>query len=166
MLTLRRRAGILCAVPPPDWPWDSVTLSAIATHLGRHWVYRTSPRVACEQDCEPWTSINFPNWQKTELAVARRGRHGATGQNGALYLRRVQRMLFNAEGRRHPTSITFVAGKNQVTIFGDGTYVGSSSGEVPLGEPQIGSRPKMVADSPQWEAMLRRMYDGAVRLIA
>jgi hypothetical protein len=153
-------------LPPPEWPWDSVTLSAIATHLGRTWVYRMTPRVAVEQDSGMWTAINFLDWQKTELAVAPRGRHGATGTNNGLYLRRVQRILFNAEGRRSPTSVTFVAGKNQITVFGDGVYIGSSSAEVPEGEPQPGSRPRLVDESPQWEASLRRMYDQATKLIA
>lgn len=153
-------------MPPPEWPWDSVTLSAIATHLGRTWVYRTTPRVAVEQDAAPWASISFLNWQKTELAVAPRGRHGATGENNALYLRRVQRMLFNPEGRQTPASITFVAGKNQITVFADGTYVGDASSVVPLGEPRQGSRPRHVDESPQWEATLKRMFERAYRLIA
>ena len=150
-------------MPPPEWPWDSTTLSAIATHLGRNWIYRTIPRVAVEQDVAPWTSISFLDWQKTELAVAPRGRHGATGGNNGLYLRRVQRMLFNAETRRVPASVTFVAGKNQITIFADGTYVGSSSSGVPIGEPLPGGRPRMASDSPQWESRLARMHDGAHR---
>lgn len=153
-------------MPPPEWPWDSVTLSAIATHLGRSWVYRMTPRVAVEQDAEPWTSISFPDWQKTELAVAPRGRHGATGTNNGLYLRRVQRILFNPENRRVPASITFVAGKNQITIFADGNYVGATSADVPMGEPTPGSRPKMVDESPQWENTLKRLFDRAFRLIA
>lgn len=153
-------------MPPPEWPWDSVTLSAIATHLGRTWVYRTTPRVAVEQDGGHWTAINFLDWQKTELAVAPRGRHVATGANNGLYLRRVQRILFNPEGRRAPASVTFVAGKNQITVFGDGVYVGSSSAEVPEGEPQPGSRPKLVDESAQWENALRRLYDQATKLIA
>jgi hypothetical protein len=153
-------------VPPPEWPWDSVTLSAIATHLGRTWIYRLKPRVAVEQDVAPWTSICFLDWQKTELAVAPRGRAGATGTNNGLYLRRVQRLLFNNEGRRTPPSVTFVAGKNQITVFADGVYVGSSSADVPEGEPMPGSRPRLVDDSPQWENQLRRLYDGATKLIA
>ena len=153
-------------VPPPDWPWDSYTLSAVSTHLGRAWIYRMTPRVAVEQDVAPWTAINFLNWQKTELAVAPRGRHGATGENNGYYLRRVQRMLFNAEGRRAPASITFVAGKNQITIFGDGAYVGSSSQDVPIGEPMQVGRPRWTSDSPAWEKALDRMYVGAQRLIA
>jgi hypothetical protein len=153
-------------VPPPDWPWDSVTLSAIATHLGRNWVYRMKPRVAVEQDVAPWASISFLDWQKTELAVAPRGRHGATGTNNGLYLRRVQRMLFNTESRRVPTSVTFVAGKNQITVFSDGTYVGGTSADVPLGEPQPGSRPKMVDESTLWESTLKKLFDRAERLIA
>jgi len=153
-------------MPPPEWPWDSVTLSAIATHLGRQWVYRTTPRVAVEQDGGQWTAVNFLDWQKTELAVAPRGRHGATGENNGLYLRRVQRFLFNPEGRRAPASITFVAGKNQITVFGDGVYVGGSSQDVPEGEPMPGSRPRMVDESAQWENALRRMYDQATKLIA
>jgi hypothetical protein len=153
-------------MPPPEWPWDSVTLSAIATHLGRQWVYRTTPRVAVEQDGGQWTAVNFLDWQKTELAVAPRGRHGATGDNNGLYLRRVQRFLFNPEGRRSPASITFVAGKNQITVFADGVYVGGSSQDVPEGEPTPGSRPRMVDESPQWENALRRMYDQATKLIA
>jgi hypothetical protein len=153
-------------VPPPDWPWDSTTLSAIATHLGRNWIYRAIPRVAVEQDVGPLTSILFLDWQKTELAVAPRGRHGATGGNNGLYLRRVQRMLFNAETRRVPASVTFVAGKNQITIFADGTYVGGSSAGVPLGQPTPGSRPKYVDESVQWENALKRLFDRAERLIA
>ena len=153
-------------MPPPEWPWDSVTLSAIATHLGRAWVYRMTPRVAVEQDADPWTSISFLDWQKTELAVAPRGRHGATGTNNGLYLRRVQRILFNPENRRTPASVTFVAGKNQITIFGDGTYVGASSADVPIGEPLPGTRPRMVSESPQWELALKRLFDRAYRLIA
>ena len=153
-------------MPPPEWPWDAYTLSAIATHLGRSWVYRTTPRVAVEQDVAPATAITFLSWRKTELAVARRGRHGATGANQGLYLRRVQRMLFNAEGRRAPPSVTFIAGKNQITVFADGTYVGASSQGVPRGEPLPGSRPRMTSDSPQWEKTLARLYEGAHRLIA
>ena len=155
-------------MPPPEWPWDSVTLSAIATHLGRAWVYRTAPRVAVEQDAAPWTAINFLDWQKTELAVAPRGRHAATGANNGLYLRRVQRMLFNTESRRNPASITFVAGKNQITIFGDGIYIGGTSADVPVGEPLPGSRPRFVDESPAWETVLHRLYNGASssRLIA
>lgn len=166
VLTLAWSPVTIPLVPPPDWPWDAYTLSAIATHLGRNWVYRMTPRVAVEQDTGPWTAINFLNWQKTELAVSPRGRHGATGENHGLYLRRVQRMLFNHEGRRAPTSITFVAGKNQITIFGDGTYVGSSSSEVPDGAAVPGARPRLTSDSPQWEKVLGRLYDGAHRLIA
>jgi hypothetical protein len=150
-------------VPPPEWPWDAYTLSAIATHLGRNWVYRMTPRVAVEQDVAPWSAITFLSWRKTELAVAPRGRHGATGTNQGYYLRRVQRMLFNFEGRRAPPSVTFVAGKNQITIFADGTYVGTSSHGVPLGEPVAGGRPRMASDSPQWESHLARMHDGAHR---
>lgn len=153
-------------MPPPEWPWDSVTLSAIATHLGRSWVYRTVPRVAVELDANPWTSISFLDWQKTELAVAPRGRHGATGGNNGLYLRRVQRMLFNPETRRLPTSVTFVAGKNQITVFADGTYVGASSVDVPIGDPLPGSRPRHVDESPQWEHALKKLFDRAYRLIA
>ncbi|HEV8637374.1 MAG TPA: hypothetical protein VG370_24400 [Chloroflexota bacterium] len=153
-------------MPPPAWPWDSYTLSAIATHLGRSWVYRTTPRVAVERDAAPWTAMTFLSWRKTELAVAPRGRHGATGENHGLYLRRVQRILFNVEGRRTPPSVTFVAGKNQITIFADGTYVGGSSRGVPIGQPLPGSRPRMVSDSPQWEKALGRLHDGAHRLIA
>lgn len=152
-------------MPPPEWPWDSYTLSAIATHLGRAWVYRTTPRVAIEQDASPWTAITILDWQKTELGVAQRGRHGATGGNNGLYLRRVQRMLFNAEGRRAPTSITFVAGKNHVTVFGDGTYVGGSSAEVPRGVPQPGSRPRLVDESTLWENTLRKLFERAGRLL-
>jgi hypothetical protein len=125
-----------------------------------------TPRVAVEQDVGPWTSIGFLDWQKTELAVAPRGRHGATGANNGFYLRRVQRILFNAEGRRAPTSVTFVAGKNQITVFGDGIYVGGSSAGVPEGDPQPGSRAKLTSDSPEWETALRRLYDGATKLIA
>ncbi|HZR00655.1 MAG TPA: hypothetical protein VFC93_17785, partial [Chloroflexota bacterium] len=62
--------------------------------------------------------------------------------------------------------VTFVAGKNQITVFADGVYVGSSSQDVPEGEPMPGSRPRMVDDSPQWENHLRRLYDGATKLIA
>jgi hypothetical protein len=149
-------------VPPPEWPWDSVTLSAIATHLGRNWIYRMTPRVAVELDTAPWTSISFLDWQKTELAVAPRGRHGATGGNNGLYLRRVQRMLFNPEMRRVPTSVTFVAGKNQITIFS----VGGTSPDVPIGEPLPGSRPRRVDESPQWENTLKKLLDRACRLIA
>jgi hypothetical protein len=153
-------------VPPPEWPWDSTTLSAIATHLGRAWIYRTIPRVAVEQDVAPWTSISFLDWQKTELAVAPRGRHGATGGNNGLYLRRVQRMLFNPETKRVSASVTFVAGKNQITIFADGTYVGGTSADVPLGEPTPGARPRFVDESPQWERTLKKLADRADRLIA
>jgi hypothetical protein len=119
-----------------------------------------------ELDVAPWTSISFLDWQKTELAVAPRGRHGAPGGNNGLYLRRVQRMLFNPETRRVPASITFVAGKNQITIFADGTYVGSSSAEVPMGEPLQGSRPRYVDESTQWENILKKLFDRAYRLIA
>jgi hypothetical protein len=153
-------------VPPPEWPWDSTTLSAIATHLGRAWIYRFTPRVAVEQDVAPWTTISFLDWQKTELAVAPRGRHGATGLNNGLYLRRVQRMLFNPENKSVPASMTFVAGKNQITIFADGTYVGGTSADVPLGEPTVGSRPKHVDESAQWESTLRKLSHRAYRLIA
>jgi hypothetical protein len=153
-------------VPPPEWPWDSYTLSAIATHLGTRWVYRTTPRVAVEQDVAPCTAITFLSWQKTELAVAPLGRHGATGTNQAFYLRRVQRMLFNFESGRTPASVTFVAGKSQVTIFADGTYVADSSRGVPLGEPLPGGRRRMTSDSPQWEARLARLHAGRQRLIA
>jgi hypothetical protein len=153
-------------VPPPEWPWDSVTLSAIATHLGRTWIYRSIPRVAVELDVGPWTSIGFLDWQKTELAVAPRGRHGATGENNGLYLRRVQRILFNPETRRLPASVTFVAGKNQITVFADGTYVGGTSADVPVGEPLPGSRPRFVDESPQWEHSLKKLFDRAYRLIA
>ena len=153
-------------MPPPDWPWDSTTLSAIATHLGRNWVYRTVPRVAVEQDVAPSTSMLFLDWQKTELAVAPRGRHGATGGNNGLYLRRVQRMLFNAETPRVPASVTFVAGKNQITIFADGTYNGGTSADVPIGEPVPGSRPRYVDESLPWENTLKKLLDRAYRLIA
>jgi hypothetical protein len=153
-------------VPPPEWPWDSTTLSAIATHLGRNWIYRSTPRVAVEQDADPWTSILFLDWQKTELAVAPRGRHGATGGNNGLYLRRVQRMLFNPETSRVPASVTFVAGKNQITIFADGTYVGASSADVPIGQPRPGSRPRYVDESGAWENARKRLFDRAERLIA
>jgi hypothetical protein len=150
-------------VAAPDWPWDSYTLSAIATHLGRAWVYRTTPRVAVELDAPPWTAITVPNWAKTELAVAPRGRHGATGGNNGLYLRRVQRMLFNPETRSVTPSVTFVAGKNQITIFADGTYVGGSSADVPLGEPQAVGRPRMVSESPRWLGELKRLFERADR---
>ena len=153
-------------MPPPEWPWDAYTLSAIATHMGRNWVYRTTPRVAVEEDVAPWTAITFLSWRKTELAVAPRGRHGATGTNQAFYLRRVQRMLFNFEGHRTPPSVTFVAGKNQITIFADGTYVGGTSADVPLGDPVPGSRTRYVDDSSQWESTLKKLSDRAYRLIA
>jgi hypothetical protein len=122
--------------------------------------------VAVEQDVAPWTSISFLDWQKTELAVAPRGRHGATGGNNGLYLRRVQRMLFNPETRRVPSSMTFVAGKNQITIFADGTYVGGTSAVVPLGDPVPGSRTRYVDESAQWESTLKKLSDRAYRLIA
>ncbi len=153
-------------MPPLEWPWDAITLSALATHLGRNWIYRLTPRVAVELDVAPWTAITIPGWQKTELVVAPRGRHAATGENNALYLRRVQRFLFNPEGRRTPVSITFVAGKNQVTVFGDGTYVGGSSADVPEGEVQGASRPRLVSEDAAWASALQGLYDEGHRLIA
>ncbi|TAK21353.1 MAG: hypothetical protein EPO26_15630 [Chloroflexota bacterium] len=75
-------------------------------------------------------------------------------------------MLFNNEHLPLPASITFVAGKNHVTVFADGLYVGGSSVDVPMGDPQPGSRPRMTSEDPRWITTLRRMYASAQRLIA
>lgn len=77
-------------------------------------------------------------------------------------------MLFNTRSHRNPSSITFVAGKNQITIFGDGIYIGGTSADVPVGEPLPGTRPRFVDETAAWETALHRLYNGASnsRLIA